>query len=113
MSLPTSPSSLPPPLTARNGRALTGLGSARISTEHQDALSPQEQEARYRSWPDQRAGPPHQLGMISGRGSGECLERREVRQAEEAVETRSYDLVIAEDLGRIFRRAYAQLCCEL
>jgi DNA invertase Pin-like site-specific DNA recombinase len=89
------------------------LGIARISTEHQDALSLQDQEALYRGWLDQHACLPYQLDMISGRGSGECLDREEARQARAKVETGAYDLVIAEDLGRIFRRAHAQIFCEL
>jgi DNA invertase Pin-like site-specific DNA recombinase len=113
MPLSTASGSLQPPLAARNGRALKALGIARISTEHQDALSFEDQENLYRSWLDQHAGLPYHLEMISGRGSGECLDREEARQAEEAVETRSYDLVIAEDLGRIFRRAHALIFCEL
>jgi hypothetical protein len=33
-------------------------------------------------------------------------------QAENEVGTRTYDLVLAEDMGRIFRRVHAQLFCE-
>jgi DNA invertase Pin-like site-specific DNA recombinase len=113
MPLSTASGSWQPPLAARNGRALKVLGIARISTEHQDALSLQDQENLYRSWLDQHAGLPYLLEMISGRGSGECLDREEARQARARVETGAFDLVIAEDLGRIFRRAHAQLFCEL
>lgn len=109
----TASGSLQPPLAARNGRTLKVLGIARISTEHQDALSLADQENLYRSWLGQHAGLPCHLDMISGRGSGECLDRKEVHEAVEAVETRTYDLVIAEDLGRVFRRVHAQLFCEL
>jgi DNA invertase Pin-like site-specific DNA recombinase len=97
----------------RDGQTLKVLGIARISTEHQDALSLADQEALYRCWLDQHAGLPYHLTMIAGRGSGECLDRKEARQAEAEVESGTYDLVIAEDLGRIFRRVHAQLFCEL
>ena len=104
---------LQPPLTARNGRQLKVLGIARVSTEHQNALSLDDQGALYRRWLDQHTDLPSQLKLIAGRGSGECLDRKEARQAIDEVETRTYDLVIAEDLGRIFRRVHAQLFCEL
>jgi DNA invertase Pin-like site-specific DNA recombinase len=105
-------SSLQPPLVARNGQTLKVLGVARISTEHQDRLSLDDQEALYRCWLDQHAGQPYDLHMIAGRGSGECLDRQEALQAWAEIQTGTYDLVIAEDLGRIFRRAHAILFCE-
>jgi DNA invertase Pin-like site-specific DNA recombinase len=89
------------------------LGIARISTEHQDQQSLADQEALYRRWLDQHAGLPYELEMIAGRGSGESLDREEARRARAAVESGQFDLVIAEDLGRIFRRIHAQLFCEL
>jgi DNA invertase Pin-like site-specific DNA recombinase len=105
--------SLQPPLTARNGHTLNVLGIARISNEHQDALSLVDQEALYRHWLAQHTPLSFTLTMIAGRGSGECVDRQEVLQAAAEVQTGRYDLVLAEDLGRIFRRAHAQLFCEL
>jgi DNA invertase Pin-like site-specific DNA recombinase len=113
MTLPSARSSLQPPLTPRNGHTLVTLGIARISTEHQDQRSLLDQEALYRSWLNEHAGGPFQLEMIAGRGSGERLDREEARQARAAVKTGRFDLVIAEDLGRIFRRVHALLYCEL
>jgi DNA invertase Pin-like site-specific DNA recombinase len=112
MTHSTSGSVLQPPLTARNGHTLRVLGIARISTEHQNALSLDDQEALLRGWLSQHTDLPVDLIMIKGRGSGECLDRQEALQAEELVATRTFDLVIAEDLGRIFRRIHAQLFCE-
>jgi DNA invertase Pin-like site-specific DNA recombinase len=106
-------SPLQPPLMARNGRQLQVLGIARISTEHQDALSLEDQEALYRQWLTRHTDLPYHLRMISGRGSGELLDRQEAKQAEAEVATAGYDLVIAEDLGRIFRRIHAFLFCEV
>ena len=105
-------SSLQPPLTARNGLRLRVLGIARISTEHQDKLSLEDQEALYRQWLDEHTDLPYDLKMIAGQGSGECLDRTEARQAQAELETGGYDLVIAEDLGRIFRRIQAFSFCE-
>jgi DNA invertase Pin-like site-specific DNA recombinase len=113
MSAAHSAGSLQPPLTPRNGHTLKVLGIARISTEHQNALSLDDQEALYHRWLEQHASLPFDLIMIASRGSGECLDRHEALQATAEVETGTYDLVIAEDLGRIFRRIHAQLFCEL
>jgi DNA invertase Pin-like site-specific DNA recombinase len=113
MSTPPANGSLQPPLVPRNGQTLLVLGIARISTDHQDERSLADQEALYRSWLDERVGLLYHLEMITGRGSGECLDREEARRARAAVESGRFDLVIAEDLGRIFRRVHAQLYCEL
>lgn len=98
---------------ARTGHRLAVLGIARISTDHQNALSLEDQEALYRRWLADHTNLPYQLTMIAGRGSGECLDREEPLRASNEVESRTYDLVIAEDLARIFRRIHAQLFCEL
>lgn len=105
-------STLQPPLAAKNGRVLQVLGIARISTEHQDQLSLGDQKALLRAWLDRNAGMPYELKMIAGRGSGECIDREEARLASDEVKSGIYDLVVAEDLGRIFRRVYAVLFCE-
>ncbi|MFO0878157.1 MAG: recombinase family protein [Gemmataceae bacterium] len=104
---------LNPPLRPRRGGDLQVLGIARISTEHQDQRSLVDQEALYRRFLDDHAGLPYHLEMIAGQGSGECLDRKEAIQATAEVESGRFDLVIAEDLGRIFRRAHAHLFCEL
>ena len=103
---------LQPPLLARNGLTLKVLGIARISTIHQDLLSLEDQEQLYRKWLNQNTDRPYQLSMISGRGSGEDLDRKEYLEALDAIETGAYDLVVTEDLGRISRRVHSQLFCE-
>jgi DNA invertase Pin-like site-specific DNA recombinase len=103
---------LNPPLRPRNGRTLEVLGIARISGLNQDELSLDDQAALYRRWLDRHYGKPFHLRMVAGRGKGEVLDRREAAEAQEAVETGRYDLVITEDLGRIFRRIHAYLFCE-
>ena len=104
---------LQPPLLARNGRTLKVLGIARISTIHQDVLSLEDQEQLYRKWLNQNTDLPYDLTMISGRGSGEDLERIDYLEALYAIKTRTYDLIVAEDLGRITRRVHSQIFCEL
>jgi DNA invertase Pin-like site-specific DNA recombinase len=105
-------SHLQPPLVPRNGHQVKVLGIARISTEHQNVLSLEDQEALLRRWLREHTDLPIDLHMIAGRGSGESLDRKEILEATAEVETGTYDLVIAEDLGRIFRRAHALLFCE-
>jgi DNA invertase Pin-like site-specific DNA recombinase len=101
-----SSSSFQPPLTARAGGSAEVIGFARISTEHQDSRSLDDQASLYRRVLDQRAGIPYRLEMLSGRGSGESLVRAEYLEAWARVETGKIDLVICEDLGRIARRAH-------
>lgn len=104
---------LHPPLTPRNGRILEVLGIARISTLKQDERSLGDQEAMLRRWLTIHYGQPFNLRMIAGQGSGERLDRKESAEAQEAVESGLYDLVMSEDLGRIYRRFHALLFCEL
>ena len=100
-------------LKPRHGKTLMVLGIARISTEHQDKKSLEDQENLYLEWLAKNYKGDFSLKMISGQGSGENLIRQEYRQAIEMVESEKFDLVIAEDLGRISRRIHAQLFCEL
>ena len=102
-----------PRLTARDGTCQKVLGVARVSTDHQDVRSLGDQEALYRRVLDANSDLPYDLKMIAGRGSGECLDRADYLQAWEEIENGGYDLVIAEDLARISRRAHAIQFCEL
>src|SRR4051794_32921432 len=95
---------LHPPLEPKNGFELWILATARISTLQQDELSLGDQEALIRRWIDEHYQGRYKLVMISGGGRGERLDRKELRRLYEELETRRYDLVIAEDLGRIMRR---------
>jgi DNA invertase Pin-like site-specific DNA recombinase len=106
-------SSLFPPLVARVGQSLFVLGVARISTLNQDERSLADQEALLRRWLEQHYGGPFELRMVATQGSGERLDREESARIEQAIQSRSLDLVLTEDLGRIFRRIHACLLCEL
>lgn len=103
---------LDPPLAPRDGKLLQVLGIARISTEKQDERSLDDQQALYRRWLGEHCDGKYELTMIAGRGSGERLDRDEWLQAGQAVGSRRYDLVIAEDLGRIARRMDVLKFCE-
>ena len=103
---------LNPPLVPRNGTALLVLIIARISTLHQDEKSLDDQVALCRNWLIEHTNLPSELTPISSRGSGEYLDRIESAKAIELIESRRYDLIITEDLGRIYRRIEALNFCE-
>ena len=106
-------SHIDPPLVPRHGRILNVLGICRISTEHQDQKSLGDQEALLRRFVQEHYGGPVHWTIIAGRGSGEYLDRKELAQAEELIESRTLDLVIAEDLARLCRRVKAYEICEV
>src|SRR3954447_12535786 len=97
----------------RDGRHLRVLMIARISTVHQDARSLDDQVALCQGHVRSRYHGPTRFTLIQGRGSGETLDRKDLADAEAAVESGTYDLVIVEDLGRICRRNRAVDFCEL
>src|SRR5260221_344972 len=103
---------LQPPLHAKRGNNLKVLGVARISTENQDERSLGDQHVLYQEFLSANTEMPFQLDMLSGKGSGECLERLEYLQAWEKVETGQYDLVIIENLARVARRVHAIQFCK-
>ena len=78
----------------------------------QDEKSLDDQEAEYRKWVEEHTHLPFDVKVIAGTGSGEYLDREEAKHANAELETGKYDLVIGEDLGRIFRRMRASLFCE-
>jgi DNA invertase Pin-like site-specific DNA recombinase len=86
---------------------------ARISTLHQDPRSLAEQIALCEKYVRDRYRGAVTFVHIQGQGSGEVLDRRELIDAEEAVESGKFDLVIVEDLGRVCRRNRATDFCEL
>ena len=100
-------------LTARRGGLLMVLIIARISTIHQDKRSLADQIALCEKYVRDRYPGPVRFVHIQSQGSGEILDRRELAEAEAAVESANYDLVVVEDLGRICRRNRAVDFCEL
>jgi len=89
---------------AKNGLVYIVLIVARISTVHQDRRSLADQIAVCRNWCEDHLDQKFQVRVIQSQGSGERLDRKELNEIEEAIESRQLDLVIAEDLGRICRR---------
>jgi DNA invertase Pin-like site-specific DNA recombinase len=86
---------------------------ARISTVNQDKRSNDDQIALCKQWLAERYDGPVHWHIISGQGSGEYLDRQDLFDAENLVESDVLDLVIVEDLARICRRNRAFDFCEL
>jgi site-specific DNA recombinase len=118
-----------PPLVARNGRNLKVLVICRVSNpddgegtasrhrkpnrkKKQTVQSNADQAATYRQWIEDRTDLKCEFIVIAGQGSGEWLDRDECERIEELVATGTIDVVIAEDLGRIYRRVHAMVFCE-
>ena len=99
-------------LTARRGK-LKVLIIARISGANQDPRSLLAQEEYCRKFVRDHFAGEIEFVTIASRGSGEWLDREELVRAEELVESGAFDLVIAEDLGRIMRRTRAVDFCEV
>ena len=95
------------------GQIFRVIGVARISTDNQDGLSLEDQEAYLRKWLDRAYGVGnYELVMISYRGSGQILDHEDFLRLCKMVESGEYDLVIAEDLSRIVRSMLAVMFCE-
>ncbi len=101
------------PLRPRRGAELRVLTIARTSTVHQDVRSLGDQAAFCERHVRDRYPGPVLFTTIEGRGSGEILDRKDLAEAEAAVESGAYDLVMVEDLGRICRRSHAISFCEM
>ena len=98
----------------KNGIKFRVIGVARISTEHQDERSLEDQRAYYEQHLDRKLGAGnYELSVVSSRGSGQILDSSALEKLKQMVESGMHDLVIAEDLGRISRRVFAITFCEL
>jgi site-specific DNA recombinase len=102
-----------PPLKARDGRTLRVLAVVRISTEHQDEKSLDDQFELTKERVTLSFDGAIEWSLIRSRGSGEVLEREELTDLYAKIQSGRYDLVICEDLGRICRRVHAYVVCEL
>ena len=101
------------PLSPRNGMTLLVVIVCRISTEHQDKESLEDQEAVCRRRVHEWYEGPIEFTIIASRGSGEYLDRQELLDLEVLIESHRCDLVLVEDLSRICRRNRAIDICEL
>ncbi len=100
------------PLRARNGSHLRGITVARISGHTQDEKSLTDQGAMYKQWVRNNTDQKFTLRMIATRGSGELLDRSELKLLRKLIRNNKYDFVLAEDLARICRRVDAIKICE-
>ena len=104
-----------PELVAKSGNVLRTMLINRVSDPcpgKQDIRSNDDQESMLREWLGDHTELPADVDVIAGDGSGERLDRAETAEAEAKIATGEYDLVLCEDLGRIFRRMQAYLFCE-
>lgn len=107
---------LSPPLVPRNGNTLKVLLPARVSDPRpgkQDERSLRDQRDIQEKWLNDHCEVAFEVTVIAGSGSGELLDRAEFQDLIERVESRAYDLVLTEDIGRITRRVRAFHVCEL
>lgn len=91
------------PLVPRSGSTLSVIALGRISTIHQDV---ENIDASYRYIQDylhKMYSGPLSLKLLGEQASGMRTDRATIREAEELIASGSIDLVIAEDLGRIYR----------
>ena len=96
----------------KRGSRYRVLAVCRISTDKQNEMSLDDQLALYHEWLRARLDGDYDIEAISSRGSGELLDRAELIELSGKIESGEYDLVIAEDLGRIARRTKVLLLCE-
>ncbi len=97
----------------RNGRKLVVVIVARISTDKQDPQSLQDQVAKAKEYLQGLYGGEIEFIIIASQGCGEHLDREELYELERQIESRTVDIVIAEDLSRICRRRRAYDFCEM
>jgi site-specific DNA recombinase len=91
----------------RDSAVLQIVAVCRISTEHQDERSLDDQLAKLKQFVDGHYDGRAEWTVISSRGSGEHLDREEIYRLEGLIESRRIDLVLAEDLARLCRRKRA------
>lgn len=101
-----------PPLTPRSGGILRVLAVCRISGPNQDLKALKDQEALYRGYVAENYDGNTDWEVFATRGSGEQLDRLELVEIADRIESRRWDLLITEDLGRIARRHHAVVMCE-
>lgn len=97
----------------KDGRTYSIVVVSRISTIHQDERSLDDQGAGCKHEVETEYPGPFNYHTLQSRGSGEHLDRKELEQLKDLIETGKVDIVITEDLGRICRRNRAIDFCEL
>ncbi len=100
-------------LSPRSGGKFFIVIVARISTIHQDKRSLDDQIAVCIQIIEAEYPGPFNYHILRSQGSGEHLDRKELDELKDLIESGQLDVVIAEDLGRICRRNRAIDFCEL
>lgn len=106
----------PPLAPPRNGHTYQFIVVGRVSDPRpgkQDERSLDDQQALWGQRLRDNVDVPYQVTVVNGKGSGELLEREEYQRLIDLVESRKFDAVFAEDLGRVVRRIHAHLFGEL
>jgi site-specific DNA recombinase len=102
------------PIMPRRGEELQVLIIARISTLKQDELSLADQVAFCKQKIREIWDGPVAYRELTTQASGERTDRPELEELRRLVRTRTLDIVIAEDIGRILRRQrvheFGELC---
>lgn len=101
-----------PPLQPWGEGPLSVVYVCRISGLSQSELSLSDQEAMLHNLVTREYRGPLKVHVIARRGSGEVLDRREARELQELLDSGEIDLILTEDLGRIFRRMHAYILAE-
>lgn len=95
---------LPVPLKPRNSDGiLRVIIMGRISTVHQDVNSIVASQEYARDYLKSVYDGPMEVTCLGEQASGMLASRQSIETAEAMIATRSIDLVLAEDLGRIYR----------
>lgn len=98
----------------RNGMVLEVIIVARISgCADQTELSLDDQEDHGRTVTGEYYSGPAEFRVIATIGKGERLDRPELAELEELLRTRTFDLLIFEDVGRLVRGAAAHRLCGI
>ena len=87
---------------------LRAIVIGRISTEHQKEESIDASFRYVREYLARIYDGPAEIEYLGERASGMLADRATIRQAEELISSRRIDLVIAEDLSRIYRNPRLQ-----
>jgi site-specific DNA recombinase len=85
---------------------------ARISTVNQDPTALSAQIDLCKRYMQTHFAGPFEFQIISSQGSGEILDRQELRDLQTLILERRVDFVVAEDAGRIVRRMDIFKFCE-
>lgn len=106
----------PPLAPPRNGYTYEFIVTGRVSDPRpgkQDERSLDDQQAMWNQRLHDNIDAPYNVTVVNGKGSGESLEREEYQRLIDLVESRKFDALFTEDLGRVVRRIHAHLFCEL